>query len=43
MHGTYRIDPGGTEESVTRLEALAKLMTALSAFPAPTSASGSTR
>jgi hypothetical protein len=26
MHGTYRIDPGGTQESVARLEALAKLM-----------------
>jgi hypothetical protein len=26
MHGTYRISPGGTEESVTRLEALARLM-----------------
>ena len=26
MHGTYRISVGGTEESVARLEALAKLM-----------------
>jgi hypothetical protein len=26
MHGTYRISPGDTEESVTRLEALARLM-----------------
>ena len=26
MHGTYRIPPGGTEDSVTRLEALARLM-----------------
>jgi hypothetical protein len=26
MHGTYRISPGGMEESVTRLEALARLM-----------------
>ena len=26
MHGTYRISPGGTDEAVTRLEALAKLM-----------------
>lgn len=26
MHGTYRIDPGGTQQSITRLEALAKLM-----------------
>jgi hypothetical protein len=26
MHGTYRISPDGTDESVTRLEALARLM-----------------
>jgi hypothetical protein len=26
MHGSYRISPGGTDEAVTRLEALAKLM-----------------
>jgi uncharacterized protein DUF4112 len=26
MHGTYKITPGGPEESVARIEALAKLM-----------------
>ena len=26
MHGTYRTSPGGTDEFVTRLEALARLM-----------------
>jgi hypothetical protein len=26
MHGTYRITPGGPEEAVARMEALARLM-----------------
>ena len=33
MHGSYRISAGGTEESVARLEALAKLMDGVFVLP----------
>jgi hypothetical protein len=33
MHGAYRISAGGTEESVARLEALAKLMDGVFVIP----------
>jgi Domain of unknown function (DUF4112) len=33
MHGAYRISTGGTEESVARLEALAKLMDGVFVIP----------
>jgi hypothetical protein len=33
MHGSYRISAGGTEESVARLEALAKLMDGVFVIP----------
>jgi len=33
MHGSYRISAGGTEESIARLEALAKLMDGVFVLP----------
>jgi len=43
MHGTYRISPGGMEESVTRLEALARLMDGSFVIPGTNSAWGWTQ
>lgn len=33
MHGSYRLTPGGTEESVARMEALARLMDGVFVLP----------
>jgi hypothetical protein len=41
MHGTFKITPGGPEESMARLEAIGRLMDGAFVAPAPTFASAS--